>query len=149
VTALPLRRRIVCSVVALGAATLVLRGPLAEAVVTRGDDAIRIGDVSTALRSYRKALTLDPDSIVAADRLSFQLALRHRPTDAEAAVRVATDALRRHPGTVALLADRGFAQLQLKHWTAARADFTSAGAMATDLRYTRLAARIALQHALP
>ena len=144
----PRPRPLLCAAVALGAGLLLLRAPLAEALVTRGDDALRNGDGATALRSYRKALTLDPDSIVAADRLAFQLALRHRPADAEAAIHVAAVALARHPGAVPLLADRAFAELQLKRWGAARADFTAAGSAGADPRFANLALRIALRHGL-
>jgi tetratricopeptide (TPR) repeat protein len=143
-----LPRRVFCAVFALCVAFALLRSPLAESIVTRGDDALRAGDVATAVRSYRKALTLDPGSLVAADRLAFQLALRHRSADAQAAVRIASQALRLHPGSVPLLADRAFAHLQLHHWSAAQADFQSAGTLAADPRYRSLAAQLALRHAL-
>ncbi len=144
-TALGPVRRCACALVALTVSALLFRGSLSAAVVTRGDDALRGGDVATAVRSYRKALALDPASALAADRLAFQLALVHRPAQAAAAVSVASAALARHPLEPALFADRGFGELQLHAWQNARADFARAGILAHDARYHYLAARLALR----
>jgi tetratricopeptide (TPR) repeat protein len=138
-------RRCACAVTALAAAALLFHGSLAAAVVTRGDDALRNGDITTAVRSYRKALALDPRSALAADRLAFELALFHRPDAAAAAVAVASAVLRQHPDEAGLYADRGFGELQLHAWRDARADFARAGALASDARYDYLAARLALR----
>lgn len=137
------QRRFACAALALGTAAVLFRGPLAAAVVTRGDDALRNGDRATALRSYRKALALDPGSAVAADRLAFELALHHRRDDAEAAVALTTAVLGRHPDDPALLADRAFAELQLRRWDAARADFLRVAAASSDRRYARVAQLLA------
>ena len=137
-------RRFACAALALGTAALLFRGQLAAAVITRGDDALRNGDVATALRNYRKALVLDPASAVAADRLAFELALRHRRADAQAAVELAGRGLRQHPDDPALLADRGFAELELGRWREAGFDLRRAGALTQDPRYAHAAARIAL-----
>jgi Flp pilus assembly protein TadD len=141
-TPLPPARRVFCALLALTAAALLFRGPLAAAVVTRGDEALRAGYAPAALRAYRKALALDPASAVAADRLAFQLALAHRPAAAGEAIAVATAALRGHPADEGLLVDRGFAELQLHDDAAARADFALAGTIAHDARYTALAQRL-------
>jgi len=135
-------RRVVCAALALVAAAILFRGPLATAVVTRGDEALRAGDGATALRSYRKALALDPGSTLAADRLAFELALVHRRSAAAEAITVATAALQRHPSDPALLTDRAFAELQLHDARAARADFARAGVLARDSRYTALAGHV-------
>ena len=135
-------RRLRCAALALTAVTILFRGPLAAAVVTRGDEALRTGDAATAIRSYRKALAIDPGSAVAADRLAFQLALAHRPEPAAAAIAIATTALRHHPADPALLIDRAFGELQLRRREAARADFAHAGTLAGDARYRALAARL-------
>lgn len=138
-------RRCACAAIALATAGVLFHGSLAAAVVTRGDDALRSGDVATALRSYRKALVLDPGSTLAADRLAFQLALAHRPAAAAAAVAVASTALVLHPQEAALLADRAFGELQLHAWRHASADFARAGALTRDPRYISLAARLAVR----
>lgn len=138
-------RRCACAALAIGIAALLFHGSLAAAVVTRGDDALRSGDVATALRSYRKALRLDSGSVVAADRLAFHLALTHEARAAAVAAAIASDALRAHPSEPSLLADRAFAELVLRDWPRARADFARAGTLARDARYDYLAARLALR----
>ena len=136
-------QRTLCALTALAASALLFRGPLAAAVVTRGDEALGAGDAAGAFRSYRKALMLDPASPLAADRVAFALALAHRPAAAAAAVDVATRALQQHPDDPGLLVDRAFGELQLRATAAARRDFARAGAIAHDARYTSLAARLA------
>ena len=144
-TALSPARRAACAAAALTIALVLFRGQLADAVVTRGDDAFRSGDVPTALRMYDRALRIDPHSRVAADRLAFYLALRHDRTDAGAAVAVATRALRSETHDSALFADRAFADLELQRWTDAEHDFAQAGALAHDARYDHFASRMALR----
>lgn len=142
-TALPLVRRLSCAALALTASAVVFRAPLAEAIVTRGDDAWRSGAPAEAIRFYRRALAIDPASSVAADRLAFQLAIRHDRADAQAARELADRVLRLRPADPALLADRAFAELELRRWGDAQRDFAQAGKVAHDPRYGRLARRLA------
>jgi tetratricopeptide (TPR) repeat protein len=137
-------RRIACAAAALALAALCFRAQLADALVTRGDDALRTGDVATALRAYGRAATLDPRSVVASDRLAFFLAVRHDRPDAERSIAVATAALRAR-ASAPLFADRAFAEMELRRWRAASDDFGRAGALARDARYDHLAARTALR----
>jgi tetratricopeptide (TPR) repeat protein len=116
---------------------------IADALVTRGDDALRVGDVNGAVRSYERAHLLDPASTVASDRLAFRLALLHDPVAARRAIRVATAALTHGPN-LALFADRAFGELQLRRFADAEHDFAAAGTMGGDPRYDHLAARAAL-----
>jgi tetratricopeptide (TPR) repeat protein len=141
VTTIPRARRVACAVTAIALAGLLFRGQLAQALVTRGDDAFRIGDLPTALRLYGRAMQLDPHSRVAADRLAFFLALRHDPQSARQSIAVASHALTQ-TNDAALLADRGFAEMQIHQWRAAAADFDVAGRLADDARYDHLAARM-------
>jgi len=141
---IPRTRRLICAAVSLVCAAVLFRGQLADALVTRGDDAFRNGDVAAALRAYRRAVFLDARSRVAADRLSFFLAMRHDPKSAALAIVVATSALARE-NDAALHADRGFAEMQLQRWNAAEDDFGAAGALAHDARYDHLAGRMALR----
>jgi tetratricopeptide (TPR) repeat protein len=138
-------RRLAVAGAALGMAFVLFHGQLATAVVTRGDDALRSGDVNTAVRLYMRALTLDSHSTVAADRLAFHLALRHDRHDAGAAVAIATKALAANASEPALFADRAFAELQLRSWSAAERDFDRAGRLAGDPRYEHFAGRMALR----
>ncbi len=143
-TPIPRARRLLCAAVALALAATLFRAQLADALVTRGDDAFRNGDVAGALRAYGRALQLDPHSVVAADRLAFFLALRHDRVHAARAVTVATTALAVRPAA-ALYADRAFAEMQLRRWHAAADDFGAAGMLGRDARYDHLAGRMALR----
>ncbi len=138
-------RRLVVAAVSLAAAFALFRGQLAAAVVTRGDDVLRSGDVPGALRFYQRALLLDASCATAADRLAFNLALRHDAADARSAVRIATAALNASAPAPPLLADRGFAELELRAWPAAERDFARAGELAHDVRYEHFAGRIAVR----
>jgi len=130
---------------ALAVAFFLFHDQLAAAVVTRGDDALRTGDVDTAIRLYIRATQLDSRSSVAADRLAFHLALQHDRSKAQLAVSVATRALREAPFEPALFADRAFAELQQRAWRGAERDFDRAGRLAHDARYEHFAARMALR----
>jgi tetratricopeptide (TPR) repeat protein len=138
-------RRLTLAVGALATAFFLFHGQLATAVVTRGDDALRTGDVDTAIRLYFRATQLDAGSSVAADRLAFHLALLHDRSSAHVAVNIATRALRERPLEPALFADRAFAELQLRAWRGAERDFDRAGRLARDARYEHFAARMALR----
>jgi tetratricopeptide (TPR) repeat protein len=142
---IPLVRRVACSAFALGACALVFHAPLADAIVTRGDDAWRNGMPGEAIRFYRRALVVNPSSSLAADRLAFQLAIRHDRVDARAARDIADRVLAFRPADPALLADRAFAELELRRFDDARRDFRQAGKAAHDARFERLARHLALR----
>lgn len=144
-TVIPRARRLACVLVALVAAAGLFRVQLAEALVTRGDDALRNGDATGALRAYDRALHLDPASAIAADRLAFFLALRHDRASAERAVAIASAALALQPRDATLAADRGFAEMRLQRWRPAELDFAAAGLRGDDARYDHFAARMALR----
>jgi tetratricopeptide (TPR) repeat protein len=148
----PLRRLAVASV-SLVIAAFLFRGNVASALVTRGDDALRTGDVNGAVRYYARAAAFDSRSVVAADRLAFFLLMRRGANDTAHAYAIADSALRAKisgsgPDTTvvrsALLADRGLAALRLSDLRAAERDFTSAAAAGRDPRYAYLAARVAV-----
>lgn len=144
-TTLTRTRRVCLASVALTAAFMLFHGQLAAAVVTRGDDALRAGDVEGAIRFYDRATRLDPHSVVAADRLAFHLALGHDRAGARQAIAVAGRALATAGPEPGLFADRAFAELQLRRWRDAEADFARAGALAHDARYEHFAGRMALR----
>lgn len=148
-TPLSRTRRIGLAGVALAVAFVLFRSQLAAAVVTRGDDALRSGDVANAIRFYDRATRLDPHSIVAADRLAFHLALGHDRAGARAAIAIAARALAAGGPDAGLFADRAFAELQLQRWHDAERDFARAGGLAHDARYEHFAARMALRASNP
>jgi Flp pilus assembly protein TadD len=143
VTTLSRGRRCVLAAVSLVFAAALFRTQVASALVTRGDDLLRDGNVDGAVRSYSRARWLDAGSAVAADRLAFYLVLRGRDGDAALAYRVAGDALFFSPRDPRLLADRGFAAERLARWRSAESSFAAAGSAARDPRYFHLAARMA------
>ncbi|MDB5042142.1 MAG: hypothetical protein JWN27_2868 [Candidatus Eremiobacteraeota bacterium] len=136
-------RRCVLAAVSLLFAAALFRAHVAAALVTRGDDLLRDGNVDGAVRSYARARWLDAGSAVAADRLAFYLVLRGRDGDAVRAYAVAGDALLFSPRDPQLLADRGFAAERLGRWRSAESSFAAAAAAARDPRYFHLAARMA------
>jgi tetratricopeptide (TPR) repeat protein len=121
-----------------------LRPQVADALVTRGDEAFRSGDGDAAIAFYERALMFDEHSALAADRLAFQLAMQHQPSTAKRAIRLASRLLAERPD-VLLLADRVFAEMQLREWTLAERDFALAGSLGRDARYDHLAGRMALR----
>jgi tetratricopeptide (TPR) repeat protein len=142
---LSIGRRFAVAIASLAIAAVLFHGSVASALVTRGDDAMRAGYQSRALTFYRRALIADPHATLPADRLAFNLLLRHTVNDSRDAIAIASDALRHHPADVALLVDRALGEQRIGALAHAEEDFSRAGSLAHDARYEHFAGRIALR----
>lgn len=140
---IPRLRRVVLGVTSLAFAAVLFRANVAAALVTRGDDLLRAGDVDGAVARYARAEKLDARSTVAADRLAFFLLVRRARGDAGLAYSVADRALQVVPSDPALLADRAFAAQRLARWGESERDFLRAAQLGRDPRYAHLASRSA------
>lgn len=111
---------------ALLCAGVLFRSQVADALVIRGDDYLYRGGRVQALVRYNRALLVDPDSEVAADRYVFLSLQRQTSASLAAALAVASRYLHRHPHDAPLLRDRALCYLHLRKYEAAERDFADA-----------------------
>jgi hypothetical protein len=127
-------RRLFVALVGIFASFVLLRPQISAALVVRGDDLLYRSDEGRALSFYKRALTVDADDAVAADRFVFVEMLEHRRDGLNAAVRVADAFLERHQEDATLLMDRGLCEHLLRRDRAAEEDFVASGRFAHDPR---------------
>lgn len=119
-------RRFTLCALALSVAGSLFRPQLADALVARGDELLYRNQPVAAEVHYARAVALDPDSGVAADRFVFTAMRQHTPAALARAFGAATAYLKRHPGDPAVLTDRALCDLIAKHYAAASRDFLRA-----------------------
>lgn len=142
-------RRIVLAGISLAVSAWLLRSPVAQALVTRGDDYLYAGNRYQAFVHYRRSFALDPDSEIAADRIAFVAALQSTRTGITNGTGAATSYLNRHPGSATILADRGLCYLKLHRFDAAYRDFYRAGVLKGDPQSFTFAGWAALRSGNP
>jgi hypothetical protein len=123
---IPTHRAFTVVLMGIIVAGILLRPQIAFAVIGRGDDALRAGDLRAAVRYYNRALSFDPDSEVAIDRLAIAGILGHDAgTEKAASQRVASALRRRYNET--LMFDEALLNLTLHNlWGARKAFLTIA-----------------------
>lgn len=125
-------RRIVVAGTALAMSAWLLRSPIAEALITRGDDYLYAGNRYQAFTHYRRSFAIDPDSELAVDRITFVAALQSSPGSIASGLGSANAYLRRHPRSSKILADRGLCNLKLHRFEEAYRDFYGSAALSGD-----------------
>ena len=133
-------RRLCLVLLSVAVAAIVLRPQVSSALVSRGDDLQYSGDVSRALAMYRRALSVDRDNTIAADRFAFLSMTTHAPENEETGLRLVTEVLARHPGLIALRYDRALCAHALRRYDQAARDFEAVGLRARDPRALTFAA---------
>lgn len=139
----PLWRRLALALSAVVAAGFLFHGQLSSALVTRGDDLVQIGEPQHALHYYARALVLDRDSTLAAERYAFTGLMIKTQASLQSAVAVASEALRKAPDDEAIVTDRALCLNSLGKFREAMTDFVWLAKRTNDLRYYEFAAQAA------
>lgn len=142
-------RRFGIALAALFVAASLFRGPIAQALVVRGDDYLYRNRAADALERYRRALAIAPDLQSAADRIVFVSMEQHSPRATASGIATATRFLRYHPHDPVLLNDRALCYLIERRFKAARHDFEEAAAIAKSSQFYVFAGWAAYHAAQP
>ena len=138
-------RRVALAFGALVLTGALLRGPLSDALVSRGDEFLRGGDPRIGRVYYLRALFLNPDSAAAVDRLAFgDLELR-TPASLREATTVSAGFLSRHPDEWSVRLDRALALHAERRDAAAALEFMRIAEQRRAFPYFGLAGHAALR----
>ena len=127
-------RRFALASTGLAISAALLRGQLADALVTRGDEFLYRARPTEALKYYVRALTVDSTDAIAIDRLLFVSQLVRSREGTESGIRLATHYLRAHPEDDVLRMDRAMALRADGRHADALADFERVGKSVRDGR---------------
>lgn len=136
-------RRIILCLAVLAVSTALFRGAICESLVVRGDTDLYRSNLRGAWVHYRRALSFDPSSAQAADRLLFVSGMSHDKELIVSALNATSDAL---AGNVSakLYGDRALCWLVLRRYPAAYQDFRHAAMIdrsALSFTFAGIAAR--------
>lgn len=130
------------ALLALAIATIILRTPIAEALVLRGDDYLVRNNLRQAQMHYQRALWFDHNSTTAVDRSIYIAVLQHRRAELKKALMLATKFLERFPYDTVVRTDRGLCYLMLKEYRLALDDYRRAAAETRDRQISLFVARL-------
>jgi tetratricopeptide (TPR) repeat protein len=131
---IPLPRRFAIAAIAIAIAAWMLRGQMADALVTRGDEWLYRAMPRRALQYYRRAVWLDAGDAAAVDRFAFASALLHDKRAAETSIAFSTAYMARHPRDTVVRMDRAMAERAIGSTKRALADFAAVGLQTHDAR---------------
>jgi hypothetical protein len=120
--------------IALTIAGGLLRTDVALALVFRGDDAMTRASIASASGYYRRALLLDPGSVLATDRLAFAAFLQDDVGTMRTEMARLNDAIARHRADPELRKDRALLELRLRQPGEAERDLAFVGRQSADAR---------------
>lgn len=132
-------RRFATAAAALAISGALFRPQLSDALVVRGDELLFKNSRAQALARYARALAIDPDNGIAADRFAFVSLQSHTPEALAGAARTAQTYLRRHPRDAELLGDLALCMLAERNVAEARRDFERAAQSRPHSTYARYA----------
>ena len=128
--------------ISLALAFLLFRGFLAEALVLRGDEFLRVGEPREAQSYYRRAMSLDGSSS-AIDRFAFVGFQLRTPSSLAESIDAASRLLARHPERWTVRLDRPLALYASGALVPAAREFERLGRERSDFRYFALAGHAA------
>ena len=143
------RRAWLVIAISLAISAVLFRPFVADALVSRGDEFLRAGDLRAARVYYARAVRVDPDSEAAAERFTF-VGFRIGGAERLRALLAFADAyVGRHPSSWSVRLDRAFALLAAGMDQPAAREFLRLGDERADFRYFGLAAHAALRAGRP
>lgn len=137
------RRAWLIIAVSLAISAVLFRPFVADALVSRGDEFLRAGDLGAASIYYARAVRADPDSEPAAERFTF-VGFRLGGAELRAVLTFADAYLSRHPSASSVRLDRAFALRAAGMERTAAREFLVLGHERRDFRYFGLAAHAAM-----
>ena len=135
-------RRFRMAITGIVLAAFLFRSQVAQALVVRGDDFMYRGESATALAHYSRALRLDPNSSIAADRYVFVQMERHTGTALRSCISTANAYLLKNPNDATVLGDRAMCYLLQRRYARALRDFRAAVRLSPGTRQYVIATHV-------